>query len=65
MASLISTVTTLVNAVFVGGSGEGASASWIGSVVSCINANPILLVGFILSVAGFAIGAVKRLTRLG
>ena len=65
MASLISTVTTLVNAVFVGGTGEGASASWIGSVVACINANPILLVGFILSVAGFAIGAVKRLTRLG
>lgn len=65
MSSLISTVTSLINAVFVGGSGEGAAGSWIGSVVSCINANPILLIGFVLGIAGFAIGSVKRLTKLG
>lgn len=65
MANLISTVTTLVKAVFVGGTGDGAAASWIGSVVATINANPILLVGFVLGIAGFAVGTVKRLTRLG
>lgn len=65
MSSLISTVTSLINAVFVGGSGEGAAGSWVGSVVSCITANPVLLVGFVLGIAGFAVGTVKRLTRLG
>lgn len=65
MASLISTVSSLVNAVFVGGSGEGASGSWVGSVVATINANPILMIGFILSIAGFGVGVVKRLTKLG
>ena len=60
MASLISTVTSLVTAVF------GANG-WVSSVVSAVTAegNEILLIGFILSIAGFAIGAVKRLTRLG
>lgn len=65
MSSLISTVTSLINAVFVGGSGEGAAGSWVGSVVSCINSNPILLVGFVLGISGFAVGVVKRLTKLG
>lgn len=65
MNALITTVTSLINAVFVGGTGEGASASWVSSVVSCITANPILMVGFILGIAGFAVGTVKRLTRLG
>lgn len=65
MSSLISSVTSLINAVFVGGSGEGAAGSWVGSVVSCITANPLLMVGFILGIAGFAVGTVKRLTRLG
>lgn len=65
MTALINTVTSLINAVFVGGSGEGASGSWVGSVVSTITANPILMVGFILSIAGFAVGTVKRLVKLG
>lgn len=60
MASLISTVTSLINAVF-------GSNGWVSSVVGAITAegNEILLVGFILSIAGFAVGTVKRLTRLG
>lgn len=60
MASLIATVTSLVNAVF------GADG-WVSSVVGSITAqgNEILLVGFILSIAGFGVGIVKRLTRLG
>lgn len=60
MASLIATVTSLVDAVF------GANG-WVSSVVGSITAqgNEILLVGFILSIAGFGVGIVKRLTRLG
>lgn len=65
MQGLINSVTSLINAVFVGGTGEGAAGSWVGSVVSCITANSILMVGFILGIAGFAVGTVKRLTRLG
>lgn len=65
MSGFISTVTELVNAIFVGGTGTGASASWISSVVACINANPILLIGFVISVACLGVGVVKRLTRLG
>lgn len=65
MSGFISTVTSLVNAIFVGGTGEGASASWVSSVVACINANPILLIGFVISVACLGVGVVKRLTRLG
>lgn len=65
MSALISSVTSLINAVFVGGTGEGAAGSWVGSVVGCITANPLLMVGFILGIAGFAVGTVKRLTRLG
>lgn len=60
MASLISTVTSLIDAVF-------GTTGWVSSVVSAITAqgNEILLVGFILSIAGFAVGTVKRLVRLG
>lgn len=60
MSGLISTVTELIGAVF------GANG-WVSSVVGAITApgSEILLVGFILSIAGFAVGCVKRLTRLG
>lgn len=60
MSGLISTVTDLISAVF------GANG-WVSSVVGAITAsgNEILLVGFILSIAGYAVGTVKRLTRLG
>lgn len=64
MANLITTVTSLVNAVFVDGGAEGGT-SWVSAVVSTITANPILLIGFILSIGGYAVGVVKRLTRLG
>lgn len=60
MQALITTVTSLIGAVF------GANG-WVSSVVGAITAegNEILLVGFILSIAGFAVGTVKRLTKLG
>lgn len=65
MGSLISAVTSLVNAAFVGGTGEGAHGAWVTTVVSCITSNPLLEVGFILSISGFAIGAIRRLCKLG
>ena len=60
MQALITTVTSLIGAVF------GANG-WVSSVIGAITAegNEILLVGFILSIAGFAVGTVKRLTKLG
>lgn len=60
MAGLITTVGQLVTAVF------GANG-WVSSVVSTVTAsgNEILLIGFILSIGGYAVGVVKRLTRLG
>lgn len=60
MADLISTVGELVTAVF-------GSTGWVSKVATCIttSGNEILLIGFILSIAGFAVGIVKRLTRLG
>lgn len=60
MAGLITTVGQLVSAVF------GANG-WVSSVVGTImsSGNEILLIGFILSIGGYAVGVVKRLTRLG
>lgn len=60
MQNLIDTVTELITAVF------GANG-WVTKVVGAITAsgNEILLVGFILGIAGFAVGTVKRLSRLG
>lgn len=65
MTALINAVTQLVNAVFVGGTGEGAAGSWVGSVVTTITSNPLLMIGFILSIGGYGVGIVKRLTKLG
>lgn len=60
MQNLIDTVTELITAVF-------GTNGWVTKVVGAITAsgNEILLVGFILGIAGFAVGTVKRLTRLG
>lgn len=64
MTGLITTVTSLINAVFVDGGTENGT-SWVSAVVSTITANPILMIGFILSIGGYAVGVVKRLTKLG
>jgi len=64
MAGFISTCGQLVDALFVNGGSENGTA-WVSSVVSTIMANPILEIGFIISVAMLAVGAVKRLSRLG
>lgn len=38
--------------------------SWVGSVISMITSNPLILLFVILGVALIAIGVVKRLLRL-
>lgn len=60
MSTFLGTVGDLISSAF-------GTNGWVSSVVGCITAsgNEILLVGFVLSVAGFAIGAIKRLCRLG
>lgn len=65
MSAFLSSVGALVNALFVGGTGEGASPAWVTSVVSTITANPILMIGFVISVACLSIGVVRSLTKLG
>lgn len=65
MTALIQTVTGLISAVFTSTTGDNAQTAWVTSVVQAITSNPILLIGFILSISGFAVGVVKRLTKLG
>lgn len=62
MSGLITTVTQLINAAFVGGEN---STAWVTQVVSTIMAHPILEIGFVLSISGIAVGFVKRLSKLG
>lgn len=56
MAALLSTVGSFVT----------AAIGWMGSVVGAITAegNEILLIGFVMGIAGFAVGLFKRLTRI-
>lgn len=48
------------------GSFVTAAIGWMGSVVGAITTegNEILLIGFIMGIAGFAVGLFKRLTRI-
>lgn len=63
MSALITSVGQLVDALFVNGGSENGTA-WVSSVVTTITSNPILLIGFIISLACLAVGVVKRLSRL-
>lgn len=56
LAALWANVTTFVT----------AAVGWMGSIIGAITAegNEILLAGFIMGIAGFAVGLFKRLTRI-
>lgn len=43
-----------------------AAIGWMGDVVGAItqSGNEILLIGFVMGIAGFAVGLFKRLTRI-
>jgi len=60
MSTFITTCGSLVTALF-------GTGGWVSSVVGAITAsgNEILLIGFVISVAMLAVGAVKRLSKLG
>lgn len=60
MSTLLDTVGSLINAAF-------GTSGWVSKVITCITAegNEILVVGFVLSISGFAIGAIRRLCKLG
>lgn len=56
MAALLSTVGTFVS----------SAIGWMGDVVGAITqeGNEILLIGFVMGIAGFSVGLFKRLTRI-
>lgn len=59
----VSAMSTLLTTV---GSFVTAAVGWMGDVVGAITAsgNEILLIGFVMGIAGFAVGLFKRLTRI-
>lgn len=54
MADIISAVSAVVS----------AAISWVGSFITVITANPILLIGVIVSFVGLGVGLIKRLMRI-
>lgn len=56
MTALLTTVGSFVT----------SAVSWMGTVIGAITAsgNEILLIGFVMGIAGFAVGLFKRLTRI-
>lgn len=61
MSSIISSVSALVNALFV--SGENSTA-WVPAVINTITSNGILLIGVITGLSGLAVGMVRRLMNI-
>lgn len=41
-----------------------AAIGWMGQVVSTIVSTPLLLLGFIMAVSGFAVGLFHRIVRI-
>lgn len=54
MATLITEITSVVT----------AAVGWIGSFVTVITSNPILLIGIVVSFVGLGVGLIKRLMRI-
>lgn len=54
MADILSAVGSVVT----------AAVGWIGSFVTVITSNPILLIGVIVGFVGLGVGLIKRLMRI-
>lgn len=54
MADILSAITTILTSVI----------SWVGSIVTVITSNPLILLFVVIGVGLIAIGVVKRLLRL-
>lgn len=56
VSSILSAVTSFVT----------SAVSWMGTIIASITAagNEILLIGFVMAIAGFGVGLFKRLVRV-
>lgn len=54
MAAILADVGTFIT----------SAVSWMGTVVNTITSTPLLLLGFILAISGFAVGLFNRLVRI-
>lgn len=66
MSNIISAITNLINAIFVGTPGTGGvggTPSWISTVITTITAsgNEVILIAVILPFVGLGVGLLKRL----
>lgn len=64
MSSIISAITDIINAIFVGtpaGDGTPAVPSWISTIVSTITSNSLLLIAVVLPFVGLGVGMLRRL----
>lgn len=61
MNDIISAITSIIQAIFAGTTGTGATPSWIASVVGTITGNPLILLAVIIPLTGLAVGMLKRL----
>lgn len=61
MSNFIEAIGDIITAAFVGGEN---TSSWIGSALSAITSNPLILMAVILPFVGLGIGLVKRLFLL-
>lgn len=41
-----------------------SAVSWMGTVVTTITSTPLLLLGFVMAISGFAVGLFHRLVRI-
>lgn len=65
MTALLQTITDiLVGTTTEGVADNNGIIAWVGSVISMITSNPLILLFVIMGVALIAIGVVKRLLRL-
>lgn len=64
MSTVISTITDIIKAVFVGNpSATPAVPSWISIVISTITSNPIILFAVLIPFVGVGISLLRRLFK--
>lgn len=65
MQQLLTTITQIFVGTTTNGEPDGNGIiAWVGSVITLINQNPILLLAVVLPIALIAIGVVRRLLSL-
>lgn len=65
MAQLLTTITQIFVGTTTNGQSDGNGIiAWVGSIITLINDNPILLLAVVLPIALIAIGVVRRLLSL-